>query len=261
MSAWMTLDAPTIALLVGVGVIAGLVNTLAGGGSFLALPAFIFAGLPAPVANGTNRIAVLLQSLVGARAMYRRVPFDLRATLTMAVPTVFGAVGGAYVATRLDAGQMRLAIGIALLCGAVLIALRPQRWLARPAAEAAEAVASSGPRVATWLALLVVGFYGGFLQAGVGALLIIVLAGPGRLDLLEATGAKNLIIASFTVVSLVIFALNDAVDLVAGLTMAAGSMIGAELGARLAVRGGRRLITAAVVVALVMAGLKLLGVL
>lgn len=297
----------TIVVLVGVGVVAGVVNTLAGGGSFLALPAFIFAGLPAPVANGTNRVAVLLQALVGAWAMHRRVPFEVGRALRLAVPTVVAALAGAYVATLLDAGQMRVAIGVALLSGAVLMVVRPQRWLQRrlqrrrppspagsplPAADTAvelqqagahEAAPGAGagtpqaaslpadahtvpeaPRrsssLATVAGLLAVGFYGGFLQAGVGALLVLVLAGPARLELLEATGAKNILIACFTLASLVVFAVGDAVEPVAGLTMGLGSVVGAELGARLAVRGGKRLISAALIVALVLAALRLLGV-
>ncbi len=253
----MSLDLPSIIILLAVGVAAGMVNTMAGGGSLLMLPAFIFLGLPAPVANGTNRITVLLQSLVGARAMHRLAPFPWRRALILAVPTLFGAILGAWLATRVEADAMEQVIGGTLVFGALLLALRPGRFI-----EATSSEQPTGMRSALlMLALLATGFYGGFVQAGVGALFLIALAGVGRWDLLQATGAKNLIIAAYSLPALAIFALHHQVDLGAGLVAAIGSMTGATIGARLALIGGRRLILWMVIGAILIASMALLGVL
>lgn len=262
----MTLDLNTGLILVTVGVVAGILNTIAGGGSFLTLPALIWTGLPATVANGTNRVAVLLQSAVGARAMYRRIRFDVRATLRLALPTMIGAIAGAAVATQIDPAAMRLVIGVALLGGALLVGVRPHKILIRSRTESQRdptiaAVPNDRRSDRDPLAIAAffgIGFYGGFLQAGVGALLLLGLAVVARWDLLEATGAKNLIVTCFTVPALAVFALAGDVAWLAGATLAVGNVIGAEIGARLAVRGGHTLIAAAVVVMLLVAGVRLL---
>lgn len=242
-------------LLALAGVAAGTVNTIAGGGSLLTLPALMLLGLSAPVANGTNRIAIVLQSSMGARAMHKRAPYPVRATLLLAIPTVIGAIGGALLATRFDSDDMRIAIGCALVGGAVLLLAQPKKLLEKRPTEG-----RSNPALLV-LGLLIAGFYGGLLQAGVGAILLVVLSYLGRWDLLDATGAKNLLIAIYTLPALVIFVLADEVAWLPGLVLAAGAIVGAELGARLALRGGRRLILGAVVVAVLLAALKLLGIL
>lgn len=243
-------------VLVVVGVVAGVVNTAAGGGSLLTLPALIFfADLSAPVANGTNRIGVLLQSSVGARDLYRALRFPLRQTVILALPAVASSMAGAYVASRVEASSLEQVLGGALLAGAVLLLTRPRRLL-----KTKEAVGAGSSRWKLGVVLVAVGFYGGFLQAGVGVLFILALVLVGSWELLAATGAKNLIIAMYTIPSLAIFAFSGQVDWGAGLVLGMGSMVGGKLGARLAVKQGSRFVLVLVVAAVLLASFKLLGV-
>jgi len=249
-------DILQLVLLALTGVLAGTVNTIAGGGSLLTLPALMLLGVSAPVANGTNRIAIVMQSSMGARAMHKRAPFPLRATFLLSIPTVIGAIAGAWLATRIHSDDMRIAIGCALVAGALLLAAQPKRLLEKRSREEGR----SHPFLLVF-GLLVAGFYGGLLQAGVGAVLLVVLGWVGRWDLLDATGAKNLMIAIYTFPALAIFVLADEVAWLPGLVLGVGAVVGAEFGARLALRGGRKLILGTVVIAVLVAALKLLGVL
>lgn len=81
-----------IAGLIGVGFLAGFVNTLAGGGSMLTLPMLMFLGLPAGVANGTNRVAILLQNIAGVKTFRDNQAFKMKVDSRLAIPAVMGAI-------------------------------------------------------------------------------------------------------------------------------------------------------------------------
>lgn len=251
-----------IALFITAGVVAGLVNTLAGGGSLITLPVLIWAGLTPTQANATNRVQVLLQSSLGARLMHRVSAYPIRATLILTLPTLLGSLAGAWAATQLSADGMRTVIGAALLLGALVLATRPTRWVA--ARDADDASPDTAPTEAVTLKLVLiltaVGFYGGFIQAGVGVFFILSLSLLGRWDLLRASGAKNLIIALYTLPALVIFHLEGHLIILPGLVMAVGSMIGAWLASKVAMApSGRRWITRLVIAVVMVSAFKLLG--
>lgn len=243
-------------LLFVAGGVAGLVNTIAGGGSLLALPALMFAGLPATHANGTNRIQVLIQSLVGARGMHRAFPFPIKRALLAAIPATLGSVVGAWAASRLSMVWMERAIGLALLIGAVVLVVKPKRLLEDREGDAER---SRGSVVGEWLMLALAGLYGGFIQASVGVIFLLVLVLGGKLELMKANGSKNMIIAIYTVPSLVIFAAQGHVQVAPGLIMAGGSALGATLAARVALSSrGKQYVTAVVISVVLIASLRLL---
>lgn len=235
------------ALLAGAGVLAGIINTLAGGGSLLTLPALIFSGLPADVANATNRVGVLLQSGVGIATHQRagKMPWG-QAALPLAL-TAAGALLGAAAATWLGRDGLRPAIGAVLLLALPLVFLDPRRFAGRPRSR--------------WLrgpGLFAAGAYGGFVQAGVGILLLAVLAGLGGLPLPRANALKLLLVGAFTLPALAVFWASDLVAWGPGLALGAGSLVGGTLGSWLNLRGGDRLIRVAVAVMVLASGAKLL---
>lgn len=209
------------------GVLAGVINTLAGSGSLVTLPILVLLGLPANVANGTNRVGIVFQSIVGAAALRRAGHLPLEGTGWFILPAVLGAIAGVLIAVDLSAEVMNVVIGVIMVAMLVLTLLEPKRWL-REVSEQREG------RPPWWLVVVFffVGAYGGFLQAGVGVMLLIALVLGARYSLIEANGVKILIALCFTTLALAMFAYNDLVYWPFGLLMAVGQAIGAWLGVR-----------------------------
>ena len=233
------------AVLLGAGLVAGFINTLAGGGSVITIPALEWVtGLPG-VANATNRIAILLQNVVGVAGFHtgRKVPFRLASRL--AVPAMLGGLLGAWLATSLDADSMRVALSVAVAFVALAALFRPPKT---PPLKGA----------GTFVAFFFAGVYAGFVQAGVGFLLLACLVGGLGMDLVRANAAKVLIVLLTTVPVLVVFGLKGQLWLAHGLVLACGNMGGAWIAARTAIKRGAGWIRVVVVVAAVAAIAKLI---
>lgn len=233
--------------IVGAGFLAGFINTLAGSGSLVTLPLLIFAGLPANVANGTNRVAILLQNVVGASSFRRSGVLDLRGALMLGVPAIAGSVVGAQIAVNLDELLMRRTIGVIMVVMLFVILLRPQRWLDGELQQL-----DGWPRLIHLLIFFAIGMYGGFIQAGVGIFLLAGLVLGVGYDLVKANAVKIGIVLLFTISALIVFLRNGQVDWGVGLILSLGNMAGAWVAARVAVTRGavwvRRLLIAVVVV-------------
>jgi uncharacterized membrane protein YfcA len=216
--------------LFAAGLAAGFINTVAGGGSLLALPALIhFAGLPVHVANGTNRVAVVLQSAAGARAFAQQGRLDRGLVLPTLLPTLLGAVVGAGAATALSPALLEPVLYVMLGIMAVVLLFRPS--VLAPTDEERRPVGAAAA-----VGLFLAGLYGGFLQAGVGFVLLAVLGGLVRLDPVRANALKLVLILLFGLASLAIFLAAGQVSWLPGVVLAAGSMLGARLAVSFALR-------------------------
>jgi uncharacterized membrane protein YfcA len=239
-----------IILAVG-GMVAGVVNTLAGGGSLLTVPLLVFMGLPATTANGTNRIGVLFQNIVSTMRFRKGGLDGIRGALPVLLPVMIGSLLGATVASRMSAEIFRQVFGIAMIA-----LLYPMLRQARPAKE--QTAVENRSRFWNATIFLGIGFYGGAIQAGVGLLLIAALARSG-LDLVRANAIKVVVIGILTLVAVPVFIANGQVDWQLASALVVGFGIGGELGARAALKGGERLIRPVLVVSvLAMAG-RMLG--
>jgi uncharacterized protein len=240
-------SASGLALLTAAGLLGGFVNTLAGGGSLVTLPALMLLGLPADMANGTNRLAILAQSAAGAHGFARLGKLDRSLLASVVVPTLLGALAGALVASALSPQILEpVIIGCLLLVAPTLLVSPRVR------------VAQEGPRrqrALETLGLIALGFYGGFVQLGVGILLLAYLCGVLGQDVLRANALKVTIVGAFTLVALAVFVLQGQVLLVPGLALGLGSVLGAQLAVRFSARTGdvalRRVIFGLVVIACV----------
>jgi len=237
------------AALAFVGLGAGIVNVLAGGGSFLTVPLMIFLGLSPATANGTNRIALLAQNVIAVSEFRRRGFSEFRLSLTLALCTLPGAVAGAVTAVRVDPLWFKriFAVFMILMLPMVLGGARKAR--------------TRCPRHGKLLAHLGavgIGFYGGFIQAGTGPLLIFLLVSTLALDLVRVNMHKVFIIGFYMIPSLLVFVLSGNIDWIAGLILAAGTTTGAVLGTHLAVKGGEGVIRVFLAGAVVIIALKLL---
>jgi len=241
------------ALLFGVGLVAGTLNVIAGGGSMLTLPVMIFLGLPATVANGTNRVAILVQN-VGASWSFHRRGLTSRAWLLLAVPpALLGAVLGTLVAVRIGDVAFQRILALVLVAVAAYTLWRPT-----PSTGGEATAPPAGAGALGFVAVfLLVGFYGGFLQAGVGFVILAVTT-AGGLDLVRGNSLKVMLVLAFTIPALILFAWSGKVDWVMGTALAAGNLLGGLLGVRLQILKGHGWVRSVVTVTMVAFALKLL---
>ncbi|OFY45405.1 MAG: hypothetical protein A2X22_03415 [Bacteroidetes bacterium GWF2_49_14] len=240
-------------ILILAGILVGFINTLAGSGSLISLPLLMYLGLPANVANGTNRVAILLQSLVGANSFRQKKIIRFQDGIWLAIPAVVGAVIGAFLAVDINELVMKRVIGGLMIVMFFLIAFKPEAWI-EGKAEKIHA------RPGFWQTVIFfgIGLYGGFIQAGVGFFLLGGLVLGAGLDLVKANAMKNLIVFLYTPFALAVFIFNGQVDWLMGLTLAAGNMTGAWIAARLAIKHGARIVRIVLLVVIFVAAIDML---
>lgn len=232
-----------LALLFLVGIVAGALNVLAGGGSFLTLPVLIFYGLPAGVANGTNRIGILLQNVAAVWSFRRQGVLEWSTLAWAALPSLPGGVVGTWLALEVsDAAFQRI---LAFLMVALSV------WTLTSKGNEALPAPGRGRLGGLAVGFFFAGVYAGFVQAGVGFFFLALTTAAG-LDLVRGNAVKVLALLCLTVLSLAIFAWGGRVDWGLGTALGLGNFAGGFLGARLTVLKGhawvRRVVLAAVVV-------------
>lgn len=244
-------------LIFAAGAIAGVMNVLAGSGSLVTLPALVFLGLPSDVANGTNRVGIVVQCLIGVETYRRGGKLDLTGTHWLIGPVLIGAAAGAGVASQLSGAQTDWVIGAVMAAMLVVLLVDPKKWIG-------EKERKWEGRPPWWLlgVMMAVGFYGGFIQAGVGIMMLAALVLGAGYEIVEANAVKMLLALLFTTVALVIFVAEGKVNWMYGALMAVGQGFGAWMGARFAVESEtapiwiRRLL----IVVVTLSALKFLGV-
>jgi uncharacterized membrane protein YfcA len=240
-------------LLFAAGAVAGVINVVAGGGSFLTLPILMFMGLPAGVANGTNRVGILLQNVGAVWSFDRHGVLDWSSLLWAALPASMGAVVGVWIALVISDQSFKRVLALLM----VTLAL----WtLWAPSGTSSEERLVGGRRgkrtFLVAIAFFLVGIYGGFVQAGVGFLILAATTVAG-LDLVRGNAVKVLTVLCFTGLALALFAVNGRVDWLMGATLAAGTVLGGLVGARLTILKGHRWVRGVVTVTVILFALKL----
>ncbi|MBU0487086.1 MAG: sulfite exporter TauE/SafE family protein [Bacteroidetes bacterium] len=243
-----------ILAVIAAGIICGFINTIAGSGSLISLPLLMSLGLPANVANGTNRIAILLQSAVGIVSFHKKKQLDLKKGLGLSISAVVGSVAGAFIAAEINEDLMEKAVGIVLLFMLVMIIVKPDKWT-RQSVGFPEGKIS----VLQIVIFFLIGVYGGFIQAGVGVFLLTALVLGVGYDLVKANAIKLLITFLFTPFALGIFIWYGQVNWAWGLILAVGNMTGAYLATKFAVSWGPKYIRWVLIFVIIAASTKLLG--
>ena len=237
-------------LLALAGCAAGFLNVMAGGGSLLTLPILLLAGVPAPVANGTLRVSIVAQNLV-AIGTFRRHGFkELKEALWLSLFACAGAVGGASLGVRISGPWFDRIVALTMVAVTVLI-FRGKKAQAVPAL-------SPSRRWLGYAALVAAGAWGGFIQVGVGFLLMPALHRILGMDLVRVNMYKVVIVLPYTILALAIFAWQSHILWMAGLALAIGNSAGGWLGARLTVSRGEPLIRAVFLVAVAAMAISLL---
>lgn len=225
-----SMDALQASVLIIIGLMAGIINTFAGGGSNLSLPALMIYGLPADVANATNRVSVFMQSLTASRGFYQHGKIEVSAVKDTFWPLLIGGLCGALAASYINVELLK-----PLLLGTMIaVAL----WVVFKADTEAEQVSENKSCFASKKALfatVAAGFYGGFVQAGVGFVLIAAFVGVLNYDLLRANAMKVVATVIFTSVALLVFIVREQIAWLPGILLAVGSIAGAQIAVQFAV--------------------------
>jgi uncharacterized membrane protein YfcA len=209
-----------------IGIVVGIINTLAGSGSLITLPILqIFFGLSPSVANGTNRIGALLQSGIGALAFHKASPASFTHSTGTMIPCILGAIIGAIAATQASDRQMEIVITGLLVFMLIILLVNPNRWIRESAADSAH-----NRKWSSILTFLGIGFYGGFIQAGVGIFLLAGLVLVANYSLKDANAIKLAIVSFISIPALLVFAMANQIDYGFGFLMAFYQVIGAVIG-------------------------------
>ncbi len=218
-------------LLVVTGVLAGFINTLAGGGSNLTIPALMVLGMPADIANATNRVGVVMQGVVATRGFSKHGVLEMSDAKYILLITLAGGIVGALIASFMPNLYLKPVLLGSMILMALIILIRPSTVMPPPGTPVLKA--RETPQ--SWLGLFVAGLYGGFVQAGVGFMLIAAIAGTLRYDLVRTNALKMLCTLIFTAAALAIFVLRDQVVWIPGIMLAIGCMVGAHYSVRVAI--------------------------
>ncbi len=239
-------------LLFLIGIVAGFINTLAGGGSILVLPVLILAGIPSTIANATNRVAILFQNITGTYRFHKHNQLKIKPVIHITISAIIGAIIGSIFAVKISSSLFDKILGIILIF-LLLLMFRPHKERNN--------YTNLLPKWIECLVFLLVGFYGGFIQAGVGFIFLASLNLIEEFNLIKANAVKVFIIMSYTIFAVIIFTISGKIIWKYGLILSLGNILGAYLGVKAAIQKGERFVRFILAFAMTIACLKLFGIL
>jgi len=239
-------------ILIVVGFFAGVINTLAGGGSLFTLPVLIFLGLPPNIANGTNRIAIVIQSLSGALGYKSKGISNFPFNIYLGISASIGAVIGAQIAIDLDGRLFNRILAIILIVVGGLILMNAKNLTHKLPERLTGKYLLFGI-----IGFFFIGIYGGFINAGIGIVIMLFLNRINRLSLVKTNASKTAIVFIYSSLALAVFAFNDAINWKLGLLMALGTSVGAWWASRWSVKKGDQVIRWAMLITIGIMAVKL----
>lgn len=220
-----------IVLLLLSGVLVGIINTLGGGGSVITMSLFMAMGMPIGVANGTNRIAVLLQNLSATVAFLRKGMLHVKSGLLLSIPAIVGNIFGAMVATEVSEAVFKVCLSVVLVVILIYLVLGKDNE---------QVTGGHGLRIKWWhyIWFFIIGFYGGYIYIGLGFLILAITIWTMDLDIVTANVIKGFVIFLSTPFALAVFIYNGQVEWVAGLLHGVGNIVGAVMASHWAMSWG-----------------------
>jgi|TARA_B110000483_G_scaffold168691_1_gene199443 uncharacterized membrane protein YfcA len=239
-------------LLIIVGMLAGVINTLAGGGSLLTLPVLIFMGLPPNVANATNRIGIAFQALIGTAGYRSKGVSNFPFNIYLGISALIGSLIGAQIAVDIKGETFNKLLAIIMLFVVAVIVFKPK----------ASSLQLPERLTGKYLFYAIIGFffigiYGGFINAGIGFVIILFLNNVNRLSLIKTNATKVSLVFIYTCGALALFAYNGKVDWSTGFVLAIGTSIGAWWSSRWSVDKGEGVIKIVMVIMVSLMSIKL----
>jgi hypothetical protein len=241
-----------IFILVIIGFITGAINTIAGGGSLLSLPILIFLGLPPNVANGTNRVGIFFQSISTTIGFKSKGVSEFPFSIYISISAIIGSIIGAQIAIDIKGETFNKLLAIIM----VLVVL--YMVFEKKAKQLVSTERTKGKFL--WLSIIAfffVGLYGGFIQAGVGFIMLFALSSINNFTLVKSNAIKVFVTLIFTISSIAVFILNDKVNWKYGLLLAIGSALGGWLTSRWSVAKGDNLVKKIMIIMVIIMAIKL----
>lgn len=238
--------------LILIGFIAGSINTIAGGGSLLSLPMLIFLGLPPVIANGTNRIGILFQNIFTTAGFKSKGIKTFPFSVYLAISAFFGSILGAQIAVDIKGETFNKILAIIMVLVVFYMLLNTKKK-----------IISIEERLTgkyLWFSIFLfffVGIYGGFIQAGVGFIMLLILSSVNNIPLIKSNAIKVIVALVFTVSAVAIFAYNNKINWGMGFVLAIGNATGGWLASRWSVKKGDKMVMNFLIVMVVIMAIKL----
>lgn len=246
---------PIILLLIIAGFAVGFINTIAGSGTVITYSLFMFLGLPAPIANGTIRLGVIMQTLAATLTFKKQGILEIKKGLFLAVPTVLGSIAGAQIAINIDKDIFEKLIAAVMLIMVFFIFYNPGSWL-----KGKVALQNKKLGWKQFILFFAIGIYGGFIHIGVGIFLLAALVLSAGYDLVKANALKILIVLLYSPFALFVFIYSDHVHYAMGAIAAIGNVLGGIVASHFAISWGAKFIRWVLIVVILAFSSKLLGV-
>jgi uncharacterized membrane protein YfcA len=205
------------------------------------------------MANGTNRVAILIQNISAIYSFKKENYRQFRVSLKLSALTLPGSIAGAILAVEVSNELFETILGI-IMIGIIITMIIPKKSIQYEELTGGKISAS------VYFAMFGIGFYGGFVQVGVGFLLMASLHYLMKLNLVFVNMHKVFIILVYTIPALLVFILTDNIHWMFGFSLAAGNAIGGWWGAKMSVKKGEKFIRIILMAAVGVMSLKLLGV-
>lgn len=239
-------------LLIGVGFLAGFINTIAGGGTLLTMPMLIFMGLPPSVANGTNRVAILIQTAIGVKGFQSKGITTHPFSIYLGISALVGSLIGAQIAIDINGESFNKILSVIMFFVILMIVFKPKFSVTNLVER------TSGKYL--YISILIfffLGIYGGFINAGIGFITLIILPYINKLSLVKANATKVAVVCIYTIGAIAIFALNDKINWKYGLILSIGNASGAWFSSRWSVGKGDKMIKVFVLIMISILSIKL----
>lgn len=238
-------------MLVGAGLFAGFINTIAGGGSLLTLPLMIFMGLPSAEANASNRVAIFLQNIFSVAGFKSKGVTVFPFAGWVAISATLGAIVGSMIAVDIQDELFRRILAIVMLCVIGITVFNPKF------AKKTKEVLTPGKTRLSVVLFFFIGIYGGFIQAGIGFIMIAALTGIHSFSMAKTNSIKVFVVLCYTVAALIVFYIDGKIRWEYGLTLAIGNALGGWVGSRWSVGKSDKFIKVILIVMVLGLSIKL----
>jgi uncharacterized membrane protein YfcA len=225
---------------------------MAGGGSLLTLPLLIFLGLPPATANGTNRIAIMVSTSSATLGFRSKNINTFPLSIYLGIAAFFGALIGSRIAVEIDGLLFNKILAIIMIVVVVLMVFKPSYK-----ADLLQARTTGKTLMWSMVAFFFIGIYGGFINAGIGFIIMLFLNYVNKLDLVRVNATKVTLVLIYTTAALATFIFSGHINLKYGIALAVGNAAGAFFASRYAVKKGEGVIKTVMMVMVVAMSVKL----